>query len=134
MRTSTISLCIAGLVLWSSASGVRAHHSFAAEFDAAKSVTFTGAVTKLEWMNPHAYLYVDVKDERTGVVTNWAVELGSPNSLTRLGWRREMVKVGDVVTVEGSAAKHRTNLANARSAVLARTGEKLGAGSSQRTQ
>jgi hypothetical protein len=134
MRTSTVILCTTGLVLWSSAGGVRAHHSFAAEFDAAKSVTLTGPVTKLEWMNPHAYLYVDVKDERTGVVTNWAVELGSPNSLTRLGWRREMVKVGDVVTVEGSAAKHRANLASARSAVLTRTGEKLGAGSSQRTQ
>ena len=136
MRTCAVLLSIAGFA-GSSSVGVgtaNAHHSFAAEFDAAKPVTLAGAVTKIEWMNPHAYLYLDVKEEQTGDVTNWAVELGSPNSLTRLGWRRESVRVGDMVTIEGSMAKHRANLANARSAILARTGEKLGAGSSQRTQ
>jgi hypothetical protein len=108
-----------------------AHHSFSAEFDGSKSVALTGQVTKLEWSNPHAYLYLDVKDE-AGNVVNWSIELGSPNSLTRLGWRRTTVQIGDTLTVEGSLGRFKPNLANARSAVLQRTGERLGAASSQR--
>jgi exonuclease VII large subunit len=107
-----------------------AHHSFSAEFDGSKAVTLTGEVTKLEWSNPHAYLYLDVKDE-TGTVSNWKIELGSPNNLTRLGWKRATVQVGDQVTVEGSLGRYKPNLANAKSAILLRTGERLGAGSSQ---
>lgn len=109
-----------------------AHHSFSAEFDGSKPVTLTGVVTKLEWSNPHAYLYLDVADDN-GNVSNWRIELGSPNNLTRLGWKRTTVQTGDELTVEGSLARHRANLANAKSAILLRTGERLGAASSQAT-
>src|SRR5882762_10077215 len=77
-----------------------AHHSFAAEFDASKPVKLTGTVTKIEWMNPHAYFYIDVKDQ-SGKVINWGMEMGSPNGLMRQGWSRNSMKIGDEVTVEG---------------------------------
>ena len=106
-----------------------AHHSFAAEFDITKPVTLVGTVTKLEWTNPHAYLFMDVKDPQTGAVTNWEIEMGSPNGLTRLGWTRNVLKPGDGVTVEGSQGRNRPNLANARSVAMTATGKKLGAAS-----
>src|SRR4051812_2332957 len=81
-----------------------AHHSFAAEFDAEKPVKLTGTVTKIEWTNPHAYFYIDVKDA-SGKVTNWGLEMGSPNGLMRQGWSRNSLKVGDQVSIEGSQAK-----------------------------
>ena len=108
-----------------------AHHSFAAEYDRAKPVTLTGSVTKVEWMNPHARFYVDVKDD-SGKVTNWEFELGSPNGLMRQGWTRNSLKEGDVVTVEGSLAKDGSNLANARTVKLA-DGRKVFAGSAEET-
>jgi len=107
-----------------------AHHSFAAEFDGSKPVTLTGQVTRIEWSNPHAYLFLDVKDE-AGNVSSWSIELGNPLSLTRLGWKRTTVQVGDQLTVDGSLGRYKPNLANARSAILLRTGERLGAASSQ---
>jgi len=110
---------------------VAAHHSFAAEFDITKPVTLTGKVTKIEWTNPHAYLFVDVTDAQTGAVTNWEIEMGSPNGLTRLGWTRNMVKAGDMVTIEGSLGRNKPTLANARSVVMTETGKKLGAASSE---
>ena len=94
-----------------------AHHAFIAEFDATKRVKISGTVTKLEWTNPHAWLYVDVKDEN-GKVTNWSFEMGSPNVLIRQGWRRTALKEGDQVTVEGYAAKDGSNVANARGVTL----------------
>jgi hypothetical protein len=106
-----------------------AHHSFAAEYDAAKPVTLTGSVTKVEWMNPHARFYIDVKDN-AGKVTNWEFELGSPNGLMRSGWTRNSLKQGDTVTVSGSLAKDGSNLANARSVTLA-DGKKVFAASSE---
>jgi hypothetical protein len=109
----------------------RAHHSFAAEFDASKPITLKGAVTRIEWMNPHAWFYIDVPDPVTSQVTNWALELGSPNALTRGGWARNTIAIGDVVTVEGSRAKDGTNVGNARDVVRAATGQKLFAASSQ---
>ena len=108
-----------------------AHHSFAAEFDITKPVTLTGKVTKIEWTNPHAFLFVDVADAQTGAVTNWEIEMGSPNGLTRLGWTRTMLKPGDAVTIEGSLGRTKANLANARSVVMTATGKKLGAASSE---
>jgi Na+-transporting NADH:ubiquinone oxidoreductase subunit NqrF len=107
---------------------VVAHHAFSAEFDAEKRVKLTGAVTRLDWTNPHAWIYVDVKDE-TGKVANWGFELASPNGLMRSGWTRFSLKAGDVVTVEGARAKNGTNNANAEVVTVAGTGQKLFAGS-----
>lgn len=130
MRTKFV-LVVAGLALLAGVSGVTAHHSFSAEFDASKTFKFTGPVTKVEWMNPHTFFYIDVKDEKTGKVTNWAMEMGSPNGLMRNGWTRNTMKIGDVVTVEGSMAKDGSPTGNARTVVLAKTGQRLFAGSSQ---
>ena len=119
------------LIALAAPSSVAAHHSFAAEFDITKPVTLVGNITKIEWTNPHAYLYIDVKDPQTGMVTNWEIEMGSPNGLTRLGWTRNLLKPGDGVTVEGSLGRVKPNLANARSVVMTATGQKLGAASSE---
>jgi hypothetical protein len=106
---------------------VMAHHSFAAEYDNNKPIKLTGAVTKVEWMNPHARFYIDVKDE-SGKVTGWEFELGSPNALMRKGWTRNSLKPGDVVTVDGYRAKDGSNLGNARTINLS-DGRKVFAGS-----
>jgi hypothetical protein len=106
-----------------------AHHSFAAQYDDTKPITLTGAVTKLEWMNPHPRFYVDVKDDN-GKVTNWEFELGGLNALIRAGWTRNSLKAGDVVTVDGYLARDGSPLVNARSVVLA-DGRKVFAGSSR---
>jgi hypothetical protein len=119
---------LAGLV--AIAPGAIAHHSFAAEYDHEKTLTLTGAVTRVEWQNPHAYFYLDVKDPATGRVVNWAFEMGAPAVLQRSGWKRSSMKIGDVLTVEGWAAKDGTHHANARTVTLAATGQRLGAGSS----
>jgi hypothetical protein len=103
-----------------------AHHSFAAEYDSSKPITITGNVTKVEWTNPHARLYVDVKDDK-GNVTNWNFELGGPLQLNRLGWHRESVKAGDQIKVEGYAAKDGSNMANVRNVIFA-DGRKVYAG------
>jgi hypothetical protein len=109
-----------------------AHHSFAAEYDNKKPCDLTGTVTKVEWMNPHARFYLDVKDDKSGAVTNWEFELGSPNGLMRQGWTRNSMKQGDLITVQGSLAKDGSNLANARTVKLA-DGKRLFAGSASET-
>jgi hypothetical protein len=116
----------AGLVL--SAVPAWAHHSFAAEYDANKPVELKGTVSKVEWTNPHARFYVDVKDA-SGKVVTWNLELASPNVLIRNGWTRKALQVGDEITVQGSQAKDGSNMANARSVVLA-NGKRVFAGSS----
>jgi len=103
------------------------HHSFAAEYDANKPVILNGVVTKVDWTNPHARFYVDVKSE-SGAVTNWNLELASPNALRRLGWTRDFLKVGSAVTVDAVLAKDGSSLASARSVTLA-DGRKMVAGS-----
>ena len=112
---------------------VSAHHSFAAEYDSNKPIKLTGAVTKIEWNNPHVYFYIDVRDEKTGKVTNWAWEMGAPAVIARRGWTRTTMKIGDLVTVEGSQAKSGNPHGNARTVMMAKTGKVLGAGSSQGT-
>ena len=128
MKTKFVLTAIATTTLLAQSAPLLGHHSFAAEFDANQPVKLTGAVTKVEWVNPHIWFYVDVKDE-TGKITNWAWEMGSPNVLLRLGWTRNSLKPGQVVTVEGSRAKDGSNVANARSVML--DGKRILAGSSQ---
>jgi hypothetical protein len=111
-----------------------AHHSFAAEYDASKPIKLNGKVTKVEWTNPHIFIYLDVTDEKTGAVENWTLELGSPNSLMRLGWKRDSLKIDDAITVDGTLAKDGSKLANATTIVLASTGKRMLAGSSGGTQ
>ena len=129
MRMTCAVLAVAAVV---AAAGVPAiaHHSFAAEFDAKQPITLKGTVTKVEWMNPHTYFYVDVT-EANGSVTNWGLEMGSPNGLMRAGWSRNTLKVGDVVTVEGTRAKQKPHIGNARVVTLVATGKRLFAASSQ---
>ena len=100
------------------------HHSFAAEFDINRPIKFTGTVTKLEWTNPHAWIFVDVKDE-SGATQNWAVELVGINDLLRRGWGRDRVKQGDMINVDGFGAKNGTNTLNAASVTMAGTNELL---------
>ncbi len=112
---------------------VVAHHAFSAEFDAAKPVKLTGAVTQINWTNPHAWIYIDAKDE-TGKVGNWGFELASPNGLMRQGWKRTTLKAGDMVTIEGLLAKNGSNNASVRTVIVISTGEKLFSGSNQGQQ
>jgi hypothetical protein len=119
-------VAVAGLLV--SAVPVLAHHSFAAEYDANNPVTLKGTVTKIEWTNPHARVYIDVKGA-DGALTNWNMELASPNALQRNGWTRRSLNVGDEVTIQGSAAKDGSKMANARELTLA-SGRKVFAGTS----
>lgn len=126
MRTVLSILGVLGLPL-----SAIAHHSFPAQYDAGKTITLTGTVTRVEWTNPHIFIYIDVTDEETGETENWALEMGGPNALLRLGWKRDSLESGDVITVEGSLARDGSNLANANNIVLAETGQRMLAGSSQ---
>ena len=122
---------VVAVLLLTGVSAVLAHHSFAAEFDASKPFKLTGLVTKVEWQNPHTFFYIDVTDPATGKVTNWAMEMGSPNGLMRAGWTRNTLKIGDIVAVEGSRARTAEPLGNARVVILTSTGQRLFAASSQ---
>ena len=123
-----LSLLVAGLGLLVPALPALAHHSFGAEYDAKRPVTLHGVVTRVDWFNPHAHFTIDVKDE-SGSVTNWNLELASPNALRRLGWTKDFLQVGSEVTVLGVLAKDGSKLATARSVTLA-DGRKMVAGAS----
>jgi hypothetical protein len=130
MKRRTVGLLVVAAGAMLAAVPAMAHHSFAAEYDSKKPVKLQGIVTKIDWMNPHVYFYVDVKDE-SGKITNWGFEMGPPQLLQRSGWTRNTMKIGDEVVVEGTLAKDGTNQANARSVTMANTGRKLGASSSE---
>lgn len=130
MKHSTLRSFAAGLGLFVLTMPALAHHSFSAEYDAKKPIMLKGVITKVEWMNPHVYFYLDVEDEN-GKVTNWAFEMGPPNGLQRAGWTRNTMNIGDEVIVDGVLAKDGSHQANARSVTMAATGKKLGAASSE---
>jgi len=126
-------LAILGVIgVLPAAAPLLAHHSFAAEYDAKKPFEMKGTITKVDWMNPHVYFYIDVKDE-SGKTANWAFEMGPPRLLERGGWKKNTMKEGDEVIVSGTLAKDGGKHGNARSVTLATTGQKLGAASSEGT-
>ena len=125
MRAYLLGGLIAGVLLLAGGKAL-AHHSFAAEFDANKPIKLTGTVTKVEWTNPHVWVYMNVKDEKTGKVDNWGFEMGPPHGLQRNGWRRETLKIGEQVTVEGWLAKNGSKRTNARTVTLTSTGGRPG--------
>ena len=133
-KRTRLAIGVAGIaVLLAGVPAAFAHHSFAAEFDANRPMKLTGLVTKVEWQNPHTFFYIDVTDAAGGKVTNWAIELGSPNGLMRAGWTRNSLKIGDIVSVEGSLARSGEPLGNARVVILTSTGQRLFGASSQTT-
>ncbi len=111
-------LPFAGLVLLVAGIPMAAHHSFAAEYDSSATITLKGVVTKVEWTNPHAYIYIDVKDE-TGKVVSWGMEGYPPNTLTRTGFTRHIVKEGDTITITGYRARDNAQRAAAREVTTA---------------
>jgi hypothetical protein len=127
VKTTTFAGVAVALGLLVPAVPVLAHHSFAAEFDGNKQINFTGVVTKVDWVNPHAWVYVDVKSD-DGTVVNWALESGAPNALYRAGWRKDDLKVGDTVTFSAFLAKDGSHTAAARQVTLP-DGRKVFAGS-----
>jgi hypothetical protein len=128
MRQIVLGLMIVATII-AAGMPLMAHHSFAAEFDSAKQVKLTGVVTKIDWTNPHVWFYMDVKDE-SGKINNWGFEMGPPHMLQGQGWTRTTMKLGDIITVQGSMAKNGSNRVNARN-VTTQDGKKMGAASSE---
>lgn len=102
-----------------------AHHAFTAQYDAEARIEMTGVIVKVEWLNPHAYFYIDVEDEETREVTTWACELGSPVSMQRQGWTREDLVLGEILIVEGALARDGSPSMNASRVVMESTGKRL---------
>jgi hypothetical protein len=117
MRAGVVAALAGALLACASAGEAFAHHSFAAEFDANQPVTLRGTITKMEWINPHSWLHIDVKNE-DGTTTPWMIEGATPNTLLRRGFTREAVKVGTEITIMGYRAKNGAHRANGRDLVL----------------
>lgn len=132
LKTVAAGMLVLGTAI--STTSVQAHHSFAAEFDANKTIQMTGIVTKVEWTNPHVWIYFNVKGD-DGKFANWGVELGPPHLLQRRGWRRDTLKIGTSIDVDGFMARNGSSRVNARTVTVSGTGgapgETLDAGSSQ---
>ena len=127
MNRNAFSLLAGGLLC--AALPASAHHSFAAEYDAQKPIKITGTVTKVEWMNPHIWFYVDVTDEN-GKVTTWGFSGGPPGMLMRRGINKDVLKIGDTIIVEGFRAKDNSNNASGGNVTFA-DGRKVFAGSAE---
>lgn len=108
-----------------------AHHSFRSQYDADQPLTVTGYVTKIDWMNPHVYFYIDVVNEESGEIENWGFEMGPPHMLQNRGWKRNTMQIGDEVEVHGTRARDGSLTANARRVMMTATGAVLGAASSE---
>ncbi len=120
--TTAIFLLVTAL---SGSQAVLSHHAFTAQYDADARKEITGVVVKVEWLNPHAYFYIDVEDPETGEVSTWACELGSPVSMQRQGWNRESLVLGDFLIVEGALARDGSSSMSASSVVIEDTGKRL---------
>jgi len=125
MKDKTIlPACMLAFMLLTS-QGAIAHHAFTAQYDAEARTELTGVIVKVEWLNPHAYFYIDVENEETGEVTTWACELGSPVSMMRQGWTRQSLVLGDILVVEGALARDGSASMNAQRVVIESTGQRL---------
>ena len=123
-RAAALGVILSGIT----AGAAFAHHAFNAQYDRNKPATFTGPVTKIEWINPHARFFIEVKDA-SGKAVSWEVELGAAAILVRRGWARDSIKIGDSVTVNGSLAKDGSHMLNATTVTLS-DGKRVFAGSS----
>jgi hypothetical protein len=131
MNTRTMMLFITAIAAVATMVPATAHHSFRSQYDADQPLTLTGYVTRIAWMNPHVYFYIDVVNEDSGEIENWGFEMGPPHMLQNRGWKRNTLQIGDEVEVHGTRARDGSLTANARRVTLTSSGEVLGAASSE---